>query len=483
MKTAEKIKFYFKKLIHNDFFIFFTLILLGLLISFKDFSAPFVYGDIDGYERANWGYENYAKNKFLTLNQVGGAWLPFHANILSLSILLTKDPQFGPRAITLALNVLSIPLIFIYTKNIFSKDEKNRIIALVSSIIYLISPLRLMLAIEPLSESVSLFFILLILVLLSNKKIKPIPIIFLINVACAIRFEFWFMIPFIWLVLLTSQSKNKKIIILECALCLAFPFYWMVNNYLYRNNYFAFFFDKYGNAHKNKPEIPYYNFYLSTRGWIDKLLDQIGFTGGLITFYTFKKLLNKNSIVNEKFIFILLPFYFLLILIAQVYLGTMEWLAPRYLFSVIVGFIPLIAYGIVKIIEFLKSHQSKYFFWILVSAIFIFSLADILGVAKNVKNWQKIVTENERDQMMQLIIFFETNELTSKNTTYLKNEKWIFPMFTFLTQKHDVKIIPLTDYVNEKDNYSEYVIYNSKDSFLCKGKIDFTNKEFKVCHL
>ncbi len=105
--------------------IYVVFILLGFLISFKTLFSPYIAGDMDAYARANAGFDKYISSQLLNLNPTGDSWLPLHASILGFAIWLFRDPLLAPRALTLIFSVLSIPLIFIYTKNIFLEDLKK----------------------------------------------------------------------------------------------------------------------------------------------------------------------------------------------------------------------------------------------------------------------------------------------------------------------------------------------------------------------
>jgi hypothetical protein len=467
----------------RNFFICLIFIYLGLLISLKDLLTPLISGDMDGYARANWSYYKYINKELLTLNQVGGSWLPFHPNVLGFSILLTKNPQLGPRLITLILNVFSIPLIFIYTKRIFPRELKKELIAITAAIIYLIHPLRLMIATQPLSESISVFFFLLILVLSSAEKIKPLYIILLINTACAIRFEFWLMIPLIWLIFFFHQP-NKIILILESILCFTFPAYWMVLNYLHLGNIFGFFIDKYRNAHIGLSEVAYYNLFLAAKGWLNVLLDQIGITGLFASLYSVRNFSLEKFPISKYLIFILLPYYFLALLIFQVYFGSMEWLPPRYLFPVLIGLIPFISYGFLKMIEALRVYVSrKLIFWILLFSVTLFCLGDIAGVVNNVKNWKQ-TSIDEESQVLSLIDYYRTTNLDSKEIIYVTEGDWIWPMFIYLTQRHDIERISPDEYNVRKIPQFTYIVLHksSENDQKCKGKIEFENEQFMVCN-
>jgi len=471
----------------TSFLIFLVLTISGFLISFKTLLSPLTFGEVDGYSRAIWAFNNYVNGTLLTLDKFGGAWLPLHPKILGFSILFIRDPRFGFRLISLLFCVASVVLIYIYTERIFKSEPKKRLVALLAAIIYLLSPLRLLLATQPLSEPISMFFFSLILVLCSAKKVKPLYLIIFINIACAIRFEFWFMVPFIWLILYIDKPKKRINYVIECLACLIFPFYWMMINYFVSRNFFEFFSIKYSNAHKDESEVVYYNLFLASKAWVNALQDQIGMVGCFLYIFAWKLLTEKRKLVlNKKYIFVLIPVYFLLLLILQVHWGTMEWLAPRYLFPVLIGIIPYISYGMVKFLEaiFMRIKKNSFIGWIFLGGFVLFCYGDILGVKNNIVNWKLKGSVEQKQDVWQLVEYFKSNKIESKEIFYVEEGKsWTWVMFVFLTQKYDIKIISLSEYFTRNFDPSTEVILTNL--FLldqnCRGKMEFINKTFMVC--
>jgi len=460
------------------FFLSLVFLFIGFFLSFKSLSSPLLFGDMDGYKRANWGYHKYASGQLLNFNEAGGAWLPFHPTILGLSILFFKDPVFSPRLITLIFSVFSIPLMYLYTRELFINDKRKEIVAIVATFIYLIHPFRLFFATQPLSEPVSMFFFLLILLFLSQKKLRLFLIIFFINLASAIRFEFWYFIPIIWLVFFTNKYLKKQEVVIASALCLVFPFYWLFLNYSNFKSPFYFFSNKYRNAQKSPPQIPYYNFFLATRGWIDSLIEVMSLTGIGIAFYGILNFFKKETFGN--LIFVLLPFYFLLLLIIQVFLGTMEWLAPRYLFPVVITLIPFLSYGLIQIIQILSKKKKNIVFFLLLITISFFSILEIYGFVINVKKWRQAVLNDNLHQVVELVNFYETQRNSFKEIIYVTSGDWVFPMFIYLSQRHDVSFLSTQEYSAFSNSDSMIILHSSSNS-QCKNKTSFSNYLFSVC--
>lgn len=131
----------------------------SILISIPALLSPMIYADMDAYARANWGLRIFAERSWLHI--IAGAWLPFHAILLSLSHYLTTDAILAPRLLTLLLNAASVPLVYMYTNNLIGfylpRQHGDRI-GVIAMIFYCLSPFRLAIATVPLSESVAMFF-------------------------------------------------------------------------------------------------------------------------------------------------------------------------------------------------------------------------------------------------------------------------------------------------------------------------------------
>ncbi len=298
------------------------------------------------------------------------------------------------------------------------------------------------------------------------------------------RFEFWLMIPLIWVIFFTSGYKNKLQFFIHSFLLLAFPFYWGLCNYFHSGNFFGFFSNKYRNAQQSIPEVPYYNFFLATEGWIDKLLEQTGIMGLILIIYAYMKMLNINGQHHlKKLVFIFIPIYFLLLLIIQVFLGTMEWLAPRYLFVVSFSLIPIFSYGLVHIYEIACLQKKNVTFWIIITIFAIFSFLDVFVLIDNVKNWRQSASTHDLAQVSQLVNYYEAGKFFSKPIIYVSPGDWLIPMFIYLTQRHDIVFITPQDFLSQDINYPSLIILKNspKLNLHCKKNETFQNDAFTVC--
>ena len=135
-------------------------------------------------------------------------------------------------------------------------------------------------------------------------------------------------------------------------------------------------------------------------------------------------------------------------------------------------------------IEALRVYVSrKLIFWILLFSVTLFCLGDIAGVVNNVKNWKQ-TSIDEESQVLSLIDYYRTTNLDSKEIIYVTEGDWIWPMFIYLTQRHDIERISPDEYNVRKIPQFTYIVLHksSENDQKCKGKIEFENEQFMVCN-
>lgn len=227
----KEIKFNFKNINKKTWFFLFLIILFGfvLRISFPyciDFNGNSTYV-LQGDELT---YMNQAKNilnkgasrlytsdnKPYTYVQIG---YPF---LIAISYKIFGLKKLGPANVSLFFSVLSILLIFLVSYLIF----KSKRISLFSSFIFSFLPLNIFYSTSMLSESSSVFFILLallsFLVYIKNKKTKTLALSILAFAfsLCIRKENLVLIIPILILLLINKiKIKSKKFI---------FPFFLLV---------------------------------------------------------------------------------------------------------------------------------------------------------------------------------------------------------------------------------------------------------------
>lgn len=459
------------------------LVLIATVVSLRGLLSPLRMADMDAYARANGAFDNYRyHNFFFNLTQVKTAWLPLHMIILGFSYVFIKDVQLAPRIMSLVFSVLSVPLIYLYTKRLFESDSHRREYALTAAFIYLLSPLRMVLATQPLSETMASFFLVLLLTGLTSKKANSIVVAIVLAIGCAIRFEFWMMIPWVWVVLYLKGERGLKLAN-NCFLCLIFPLYWTILSYTKTGNPFLFFLFKYGIAQKSQ-QLFYYNLFSSSKLWLSILMSLTGFSGLMIYLYALYVWINPRAKFDgKKLVFGLLPVYFFCLLILQTYLGTMEWAMQRYLYVVIIGMAPFWGFGIIKLKEFVYKKRANRFIWLLsVGIIYLFG-ADVLRVNASIGSWIRSTYVGDQLEMSKLVNYYQEKALNPIKVIYVRTDDWMEPMFVFLTQRHDIEVISQKDYLQSNFINSELVIIKvpSGEVLPCRGKEIYQNADFSLC--
>lgn len=479
----------------TDILNIFTLSFLGILISIPQLNAPMDFAYSDAFSRAMWSYHFYTEGIGVKLNQaIGGAWLPIHPIILASSMIFKGDPIVSMRTITLIINSLSIAYMYLYAKKLFQYDSKSTKIAILAGILYLFSPFRLLLATQTLSESISVFFLLLILLLMTNKILKLstlIVLLTLINTACGIRFEFWLLLPIIWYRFFQHNELKYTGAIISVATSGLFCIFWSTLNYIHFGNFLYFLTDKLTAAYTYPPQIPYNNLFFASRGWIDRLGEIMGFSCILLALFG----IIKTFTVKEKLLLplfaIVIPFYFLLTLIFQVYFGTMEVAPHRYLFPVFTGLIPFLSFGFISFYSLLNRNMViKSILWII---IFIFVGHDLNTTFQYMKGGLDNLgrhgsTRSELKSITNYVLINKDKYKTKKfiYISYIKNEPEAPPEIFLLTKVYDMESIPLSQFIVKKQESETVAIIRKErsenfESYPCDGKVDTENIDYLLC--
>ncbi len=339
-----------KKIIRNNLssIFLFLIILLAISNSIKEFSLPMI-AESDAYSRVNVAMSQLKQN--IVFNEWGGVWLPFHFSLIIIFQNIIKDPQLSPRILTYVFSLGSILAIYFYTKSF----KKNKYLALLSSLLFCLLPIRIYLSTQTLSEPIFVFFILVAIIFINqrNASYKNIFLSLLfLNIAHGIRYESWMMLPVIWLLVILKPIKlRKKIIYLIFSLLM--PIYWTYVDQMYNHQFLNFFEQKYQVA-QNYQQVQYYNWNLSLKIWLVRLKNiypNIFLITSLLSiknFFTKSRQFLKHSTFKRLF-FYFSPIYLFFLLVIQVYFGTMEWFPSRYLLISITFLIPLLAESIYEI--------------------------------------------------------------------------------------------------------------------------------------
>jgi hypothetical protein len=459
-------------------FLLFFLIILAFL-----FSLPLIFKpmntEADAYVRSNIAKEMQNKNIFIETEV--NTWLPLHTSILSLSLYIYNNPLLIPRLLTLIFSTGSIILIFYYSQ-ILGLDKKTSSTAALLAAIF---PLRYYFSTTTLTEPVFSFFFIFALILLFKPKPQYFLGMIFLNISHGIRYDSWLLLPLIWLLLIFKKTKVKKIVLFPATII--FPVIWMAISYMQTGNPIIFFQTKYSIA-QHDPPPEFGNLILASKVWIESLMSVyplvliLVFILGLYIFI-------KNSGRAWKKILSIIPVYLFILLIFQVYIGSMEWYPPRYLYLSIILSLPFVSYCLLFLYKQAKIKLNKLSFSILIILIFfLFCLSYpslLLSTKGKAENWWGEKTMSEALSLSEKI-----TQLKADNYYYLyKNDRLYFdPIIEYFSNirfnsvafKESQKKVPL---LNSKTLIIWENNQQNKTYFSNQCSLYFKNASFTLCYI
>jgi|GEM_PF-561211 general stress protein CsbA len=335
-----------------------ALVIVNTWLSIPLLKSPMI-AETDAYARAFQAWQPLVTGNLQYIEFLNG-WLPFHILLLRGVFYFTHDLWTSGRLLTFAISSIGIPLFYAYTHNYFSRN-----IARISTLMYTIFPLRLILGTQTLSEGVFFPLFLLVLFVLTRPHIthKTLTIAVIGGaVASGIRYDMWFLLPYIWLHALWrfNSWKTKTLTIIASLIV---PLWWTINTNIQSRNLFSYATQKIETARIGiHPE--YFNIYLALHNVTDILLNILPMpflvlSGiGLFTMLHDKKTYpsKKNlKLVLLRFLGLLLPLFYIFFIFIQVFAGTMEWVPQRYLFISTSLLLPFIIYGAFSLLNFRRN--------------------------------------------------------------------------------------------------------------------------------
>ncbi len=330
------------------------ILVINTAISLPYLTSPMI-GEADAYGRSL-----IAWRQWMTGNALGltfDDWPPLHALFLQLSFLTYPNLYLSPRVLTFLISSFGIPFYFIYIRSYFHRN-----ISLVSTLLFTIFPLRLILGTQTLSEGIFLPFFLLTLAALSRHKLTRWFLALALvssNIASGLRYEGWFLLPYIWLHIGTKIHSAKARAV-AFGLSLMTPVWMTINSYTCTGDALAYFHHKVAIANQcSHPE--YFNLFLSLKITSAALITpipipflilcSIGLYGILVPMRHAPPYIH-NRFKSSLFLSmcISLPIYYICLILFQVYTGTMEWIPQRYFIVSAALLIPFFLVGIIHTI-------------------------------------------------------------------------------------------------------------------------------------
>lgn len=420
--------------------IFLTGVVLGLPFLFSK-----MVGEPDAFSRSNMSTFERKLNReeFFNFNPKRyGSWLSLDIKILGLSRDIYNNIFISPRLVTLIFSAGTIVLIFFYTL-LITKSSRS---SLLSSMLFLFFPQRIFLATVTLSEPIFVFFLIAALILIFKKPPNYFIGLVLLNIASGIRYEAWFLLPFIWMAIWEKNTigRYKYFLILVSSLS---PIFWLISNLISTGNPIWFFGEKYKFAQLDNPA--YWNFTLAFSYWFKNLVEVFTIAGiGLVIYGWYSLIKSKND--DKTHILSILPFWLFILLPIQVFWGTMEYYPHRYLYIPATLALPLLAYGISQCKKRLESSYAVKKFWFYNRIIILILLMLCLQIYINYFKIFRIQNLNfvEDSNILKTveIIKRKSTKDTALNVLYLQNEDfgsrfWFFPIIAYFAEVPDLSVL------------------------------------------
>lgn len=332
----------------------FLLVLLVIAIVFFAFFTfiqiqhPMV-GETDAFCRSEHAITALNNNNFFEPLYTG-IWLVGNRFFMQMLLLFSETTTQYRFLYSMSLVAL-IPAIYLYSHSLFTIKK----VSLTSGILLITLPLVLFLSTQTLTELPFTIPFIFSLYFLFKSKPNYAASIIALNIAHSFRFESWFILPLIFAYLVSENSLSHFKKALYIILYSFFPIFWILFGYYTTGVWYDFFLDKYTHASEKNFDHTYGNIFISTHRWLVSLAVSVPHTFPPlwiigVTFSIFN--------IRKKILFsALIPLYLFIVLILQVYLGTMEWQPTRYLAPIIILSLPFISYALVHIIQIFKSYK------------------------------------------------------------------------------------------------------------------------------
>lgn len=409
--------------------------------------------EADAYSRVVEALKIYQQGDFFKPMVYGGSWLPLHSIILGSSLFFYDNIYISPRILTLLFSLGSVVIMYFYASLIV----KNRSMAILSSLLYMMFPLRYYLSTQTLSEPVFVFFFLTALVFLFKSRPNYFVGLLVLNIAHGLRYDSWIMLPMFFWRLWQEPVKNKRVGLIIAASI--FPLFWLLINGFTQNNPLYFFSQKYvlGQA-KIVPQ--YWNLPASVTVWTEKIMDILTLPGLILTIYGGYVLIKRLGVQEEIIPLVVAPLYFISALVIQVFLGTMEWFPHRYLFMPITMIFPVISFAIFQLMRKSSAFSSTR----RVIAYFVSCLIVVFS----------IITLIYRSKLYAGVDYFDHGEISGvlnviekirmpevEQVFYYHNSVgerfWLEPVIGYFTSRSNIIVSPKID-IGKKGHATEDLI-------------------------
>lgn len=430
--------------------------------------------EVDAYSRAVEALKIYQQRDFFKPLVYGGSWLPLHSIILGSSLFFYDNIQISPRILTLLFSLGSIIMMYFYADLIV----KNKSMALLSSLLYAIFPLRFYLSIQTLSEPIFVFFFLAALLFLFKSRPNYFVGLLALNIAHGLRYDSWIMLPLFFWRLWQVPGKNNRVGLMIAASI--FPLFWLFINGYTKNNLLYFFSQKYALGQvKIMPE--YWNLPVSVTVWAEKIMDILTLPGLILAIYGGYVLIKRLDVQEKIIPLVVAPLYFISALVIQVFLGTMEWFPHRYLFMPMTMIFPVISFAIFQLIRkssaFLPTRRVIAYF--VSCAIIVFSIITLIHRSKL---YAGVDYFNHGEISTVLDAIEKTGGPRREQIFYYHNPLderfWLEPVIGYFISRSDIIVFPKTDIGKKGHSTEDLIIVENSETEENDG-INFSSDDYR----
>ncbi len=168
-----------------------------------------------------------------------GNWPPLYFYLMGIALKICNNQYYTPLIVTIVLSIGTLFPLYFLMRRLFNEST-----ALLMCIVFSLSPVVFRVSLLALSETPSIFFI----VLAANVLVKGLMensnkyVLFaglLMSMAGGFRYESWIISPFVALIIAYRYSFKQALLFIFPALL--FPFYWIASNYFSSDTLFNSF--------------------------------------------------------------------------------------------------------------------------------------------------------------------------------------------------------------------------------------------------
>lgn len=312
--------------------------LISLLLSLPYLVQPLI-ADPDAYGRVLQAWIPLQKGDFWQAN-LNGEWLPVHAYVLRMGLFMWPDFYRSPQWLTFIISLAGIPLFYRYCREILNWRD-----SLIAAFVFTVLPLRYIISTQPLTEGMLIPFLLPALTLIASKRSIRWPgwTLLSLTIAMGIRYEAWYLLPFIWIAIITRihHPAQRAAAILASVVV---PAAWIMATYTATHEWLFFISRRINLAGPSMQPLIFHP-YQAIHAMLTTLFTIIPLPFFiLIIVGTFS--LIRNKIGERQIVAAALPWYYLAILYTLIFFGAMEWIAPRFFLLTVILFIPALIIGL-----------------------------------------------------------------------------------------------------------------------------------------